>query len=114
MELSDFANIDPKAGDARQCRPLWVSREAEDVLIEGAVGGQAGFAAIDAQRRVVDLNNLERHNVSPPPGPLLRPPFEISNSNWPDRCTDIIVRVGPRHGAAVLRRSGSASASSNR
>src|SRR4051794_37464381 len=31
-----------------------------------------------------------------------------SNSNWPDRCTDIIVRVEPRHGAAVLRRSGSA------
>src|SRR3954449_3487571 len=32
----------------------------------------------------------------------------ISNSNWPDRRTDIIVRVEPRHGAAVLSRSGSA------
>ena len=32
----------------------------------------------------------------------------LSNSNWRYRCTGIIVRVGPRHGAAVLSRSGSA------
>ena len=31
-----------------------------------------------------------------------------SNSKWPCRCTGVIVRVGPRHGAAVLSRSGSA------
>jgi hypothetical protein len=31
-----------------------------------------------------------------------------SNSNWPDRRTGIIVRVEPRHGAAVLNQSESA------
>src|SRR5215211_2797211 len=30
-----------------------------------------------------------------------------SNSHWPYRRTGIIVRAEPRHGAAVLRRSGS-------
>jgi hypothetical protein len=34
--------------------------------------------------------------------------FSDSISHWPYRCTGIIVRVGPRHGAAVLSRSGSA------
>jgi len=34
--------------------------------------------------------------------------FVGSNSKWPCGCTGVIVRVGPRHGAAVLSRSGSA------
>src|SRR4029450_9750010 len=42
--------------------------------------------------------------------PLQKPAraTQASNSNWPDRCADIIVRFEPRHGAAVLNRSGSA------
>jgi hypothetical protein len=38
----------------------------------------------------------------------LRLQYAFSNSNWPDRRTGIIVRVEPRHGAAVLNRSESA------
>ena len=40
----------------------------------------------------------------------LRKPVDkkASNSNWLFGCVSLTVRVGPRHGAAVLNRSGSA------
>jgi hypothetical protein len=47
----------------------------------------------DLRRRALDLEWHEE---------------DASNSNWPDRGTGIIVRVEPRHGAAVSNRSGSA------
>ena len=63
MQLANFPDIDPEPWDTGQGWPSRIGGKAEYALVKGAVRRKAGLAAINAQRGVMDLNNVDRHFI---------------------------------------------------
>src|SRR3954447_1956359 len=98
-----------------QCAPYYAARQGRPSLPPGRYFRMllvGYFEGIDSERglewRCADSLSLREFLRLGEREAVPDHSWLSSNSHWPYRCTGIIVRAEPRHGAAVLSRSGSA------
>jgi hypothetical protein len=70
MDLADFADVDPHAGDSRNGRTALVVSQAEHAGIEILQRGHRLVLGVDAHAGVMKFDNLDRHRLFLPTLPL--------------------------------------------
>src|SRR5262245_25979968 len=66
MDLSGFADIDPKPGDAREIPPSWIGDKPKKALVKIEIGGKTGCVPVDPYPMVVNLDKVYRHVLTLP------------------------------------------------
>jgi len=66
MDLSGFADIHPKPGNAREIRQSSIGDKPKKALVKLEIGGKAGCVPVDPYPMVVNLDNVYRHVLTLP------------------------------------------------